>query len=155
VKVNLRNKSNRNYWIGVVSRSHVQEGIKGGFIQLSHGKKAPLQKFHAGDGLIIYSPRTDYPDGKTLQAFTAIGTIISGDIYQVEMTPDFKPYRVDVKFHKCQETPIRPLIDKLSFINNKKHWGAVFRFGQVKIPEKDFKLIAMAMNSRAFNGNIP
>jgi hypothetical protein len=146
----MPNKPNRNYWIGVVSHSHVQAGVKGGFIQLSHGKKAPLQKLHAGDGLIIYSPRTSYPDGDVLQAFTAIGTIISGEIYQVEMTPDFKPYRVDVKFYKCNETPIRPLIDKLSFIKNKKQWGAAFRFGQVKIMENDFNLIARAMNCKAF-----
>ena len=138
-----------------MSRAHVQTGVKGGFIQLSHGKKAPLQKFHFADGLIIYSPRTDYPDGDILQAFTAIGTIISEKIYQVEMTPDFKPYRVDVKFHECQETPIRPLIDKLTFIKNKKQWGAAFRFGQVKIPEKDFKLIARAMKCKAFNENKP
>src|SRR3954454_6616402 len=81
-----------NYWIGVVSRAHVQIGVKGGFIQLNHGKKAPLQRLHAGDGLVMYSPRTDYPDGEPLQAFTAMGTISTGEIYQVEMTPDFKPY---------------------------------------------------------------
>ena len=27
----------------------------------------------AGDGLAYYSPKTDYPDGEPLQAFTAIG----------------------------------------------------------------------------------
>jgi len=151
MKVNMPNKPNRNYWIGVVSRSHVQVGVKGGFIQLIHGKKAPLQKFHAGDGLIMYSPRTSYPDGEVLQAFTAIGTVISGEIYLVEMTPDFKPYRVDIKYLNCRETPIKPLIDKLTFIKNKTHWGAAFRFGQVKIPEKDFKLIAGAMDCKVFN----
>jgi hypothetical protein len=51
----------RNYWIGVVSREHVQNGVKGGFIQLNHGKKAPLQRLHAGDRLVMYSPRTAYP----------------------------------------------------------------------------------------------
>ena len=32
----------RRYWIGVVSREHVMLGVKGGFIQLNHGKRAPL-----------------------------------------------------------------------------------------------------------------
>ena len=135
----------RNFWIGVVSRSHVEIAVEGGFIQLNHGKKAPLQRLHAGDGLILYSPRTAYPAGEILQAFTAMGEVISGEIYQVEMTPDFKPYRVDVKFFECRETPIRPLIDKLSFIKNKSRWGAAFRFGQVKIPAQDFNLIAKTM----------
>jgi len=118
--------SNRTCWIGVVSRSHVQIGVKGGFIQLNHGKKAPLQKFHAGDGLVMYSPRTSYPDGEPLQSFTARGSIASGEIYQVEMSSDFKPFRVDVRFSTCHEAPIKPMIDKLSFITNKTHWGAAF-----------------------------
>jgi len=58
----------RNYWIGVVSRSHVQIGVKGGFIQLNHGKNAPLQRLKAGDMLAMYSPRESYPDGPVLQA---------------------------------------------------------------------------------------
>ena len=140
----------RAYWIGVVSRSHVQLGVAGGFIQLNHGKKAPLQRLHAGDGLLIYSPRTAYPDGEVLQAFTAIGVVTCGDIYQVEMSPDFKPYRVDVQFMPCDEAPIRPLIDKLSFIKNKAHWGAAFRFGLLKAPAADFVLIAEAMGCDAF-----
>jgi len=39
--------------------------VKGGFVQLGHGKKAPLQKFRPGDSLIMYSPRTAYPDGES------------------------------------------------------------------------------------------
>src|SRR5437868_4803180 len=138
--------TNRNYWIGVVSRSYVRIGVKGGFIQLSHGKKAPLQKFRAGDGLVMYSPRTAYPDGEPLQSFTAMGTIVSGEVYQVEMTPDFKPYRVHVQFSRCKEAPIKPLIERLSFIKSKTHWGAAFRFGHLKIPANDFALIAEAMD---------
>jgi predicted RNA-binding protein len=61
------------------------------------------------------------------------------------MTPDFKPYRVDVEFRECREAPIKPLIERLSFIQNKKSWGAAFRFGQIKVPEADFRLIAEAM----------
>jgi hypothetical protein len=129
----------------VVSRSHVQIGVAGGFIQLNHGRKAPLQKLRAGDRVVIYSPRTDYPDGAPLQAFTAIGTVTSGEIYQVEMAPDFKPYRVDVRFETCGEAAIQPLIERLSFIKNKTHWGAAFRFGQLKVPAADFALIAQAM----------
>jgi hypothetical protein len=97
----------RNHWIGVVSRAHARLGVEGSFIQLNHGQKAPLQRFHAGDGLLIYSPKTAYPDGETLQAFTAIGIVRSGEIYQVEMSPDFKPYRMDVGFLPCEEVPIR------------------------------------------------
>jgi hypothetical protein len=133
------------FWVGVVSREHVHRGVKGGFIQLNHGKKAPVQRLRAGDGLAMYSPRTAYPDGEPLQHFTAIGIVSTGEVYQVQMTGDFKPYRVDVRFLKAKEAPIRPLIQALSFIKSKTHWGAAFRFGYVKVPGEDFNLIAKAM----------
>lgn len=137
----------RSFWIGVVSRAHVEIGVKGGFIQLNHGKKASVHRLKAGDRLVIYSPRTSHPDGEPLQAFTAAGTIKTGEVYQVEMSPDFKPYRVDVQFVKCREAPIKPMIEALSFIKSKTHWGAAFRFGYLKVPADDFALIARNMGA--------
>jgi hypothetical protein len=134
-----------NHWIGVVSRYHARRGIEGGFVQLNHGKRAPVQRLAAGDGIVLYSPRTDHPDGEPLQAFTAIGRVLTGEVYQVRMAPDFEPYRVDVRFENCREAPIRPLVEALSFIRNKKGWGAAFRFGHLRIPEADFGLIRDAM----------
>jgi hypothetical protein len=143
--------ADRNYWIGVVSRSHVQLGAQGGFVQLGHGKRAPLERLRAGDGLVMYSPRTSYPSGEALQSFTAIGIVTSGEIYQVETSPDFRPYRVDVSYLECREAPIKPLVERLSFIRSKTNWGAAFRFGQLKIPAYDFALIACAMGRAAFD----
>ncbi len=141
----MADRTDRNYWIGVVSRSHVRLGVQGGFVQLGHGKRAPLERLRAGDGIVMYSPLTSYPDGATLQSFTAIGIVASGEIYQAEMSPGFTPYRVDVSYLDCREAPIKPLVERLSFIRSKTHWGAAFRFGQLKIPAGDFTLIAQAM----------
>lgn len=138
-----------NYWIGVVSRAHVLRGVAGGFAQMNHGKQAPLKRMKAGDGLIYYSPRETYPDGAPLQAFTAMGVIRTGRVYQYDMTVDgvagFVPWRIDVDYLPSQMTPIQPLIPQLDFIIDKTHWGALFRFGQIKIGEADFARIAAAM----------
>ena len=134
-----------NHWIGVVSRSHIEIGVRGGFMQLNHGKRAPVQRLKAGDYIAVYSPRIDYPDGEPLQAFTAIGRVKTGEVYQVTVSDDFKPYRVDVAFFRCQPAPIRPLIATLSFIKNKKSWGAAFKFGQLKVPREDFLQVSDAM----------
>ena len=106
-----------------------------------------MKRLRAGDCLVMYSPRTSYPDGPPLQAFTALGIVKTGDVYQVEMSPDFKPYRVDVDFLEVKETPIKPLIERLSFIKDKRHWSAAFRFGQLRVPAADFELIAGAMGA--------
>ncbi|PUE12693.1 EVE domain-containing protein [Limnohabitans sp. T6-20] len=138
-----------NYWIGVVSRSHVLCGVAGGFAQMNHGKQAPLKRMNAGDGLVYYSPREAYPDGAPLQAFTALGFIRTGDVYAHDMTPDgvpgFVPWRIDVDYQTVQTAPIKPLITQLDFITDKTHWCAAFRFGQVKTSEADFRRIAEAM----------
>src|SRR5256885_16257531 len=122
----------RCFWIGVASRDPVNVAVKGAFIQLNHGQLAPVRRLKTGDGVIMYSPRTAYPDGEPLQAFTAIGTVITGDVYQVEVTPDFRPHRVDVRFAPSKEAHIKPLVERLSFIKNKSHWGAALRFGHVE-----------------------
>lgn len=133
------------YWLGVVHRAHIERGVTGGFIQLNHGKKRPLQRMSGGDWIVIYSPRTNFEDKKPLQTFTAIGRIRSGEIYQHDMGDGFVPYRLDVAYADCREVEIRPLLDQLSFIPDKQHWGSLLRFGHLEIPAVDFKLIAQAM----------
>ena len=65
------------------------------------------------------------------------------------MTPDgvpgFVPWRIDVDYQAVQGAPIKPLLAQLDFITDKTHWGAAFRFGQIKINEADFLRIATAM----------
>jgi len=139
--------STRGFWIGVASRDHVNVGIKGAFLQLNHGKQAPLRRLKAGDGVIMYSPRTAYPNGEPLQAFTAIGTVVTGDVYQVQVTPDFRPHRVDVQFVPSKAAHIKPLVEHLSFITSKSRWGVAFRFGLVKVSARDFALIAERMGA--------
>jgi hypothetical protein len=145
--------SSRAYWIGVVSKDHVDTGVAGAFAQVNHGKASSLERMHAGDGFAFYSPRTEHPDGEPLQVFTAIGRIRDGRVYQATMG-DFQPFRLDVDFFPAQPAPVRPLIDDLSFIRSKKHWGAAFRFGVLRVPEADFARIAAAMG-RSFRDDFP
>jgi predicted RNA-binding protein len=135
----------QKYWIGVVSRDHVLQGVAGGFAQAGHGKAAPLKKMKQGDWLIYYSPKTSMQAGEKCQCFTAIGIVKDNWIYQVEMSKDFIPNRRDVDYKECNEVSIEPLIEKLSFIEDKKNWGYKFRFGILEIPQIDFDLISGLM----------
>ena len=140
----------RNYWIGVVSKDHAAKGITGGFTQLNHGKAGPLERMRAGDGFAFYSPRLSYPDGTPLQAFTAIGRVRDGIVYQASREADamvdgFAPFRLGVDYLPAHDAPIKPLIEALSFIRSKAHWGAAFRFGYLRVPEEDFARISTAM----------
>jgi hypothetical protein len=136
-----------NHWINTISRDHVRRGVQGGFTQAGHGKPAGLKRLKAGDWIVFYSPKTSYQDGEPLQAFTAIGQVKDEELYQVEMAPGFVPWRRNVEFYDCRETPIKPLIGDLGFIKDKTRWGYMFRFGLFKIPEADFEVIKSTMLS--------
>jgi hypothetical protein len=135
------------YWINTVSRAHVQNGIAGGFTQADHGDDSRLKRLSRGDRILFYSPRQEMRAGDYLQRFTAIGEIVDEAPYQAEITPEFRPWRRQMKFLDCVEVPIQPLIEKLEFIPNKKAWGFPFRRGLFEIGEADFQTIAQAMRS--------
>jgi predicted RNA-binding protein len=130
------------YFIEVVSREHVLRGVQMGIAQIGHGKRSGLAQMKKGDWFIYYSPKVAIESKEPLQAFTALGQIADDEIYQVEESKTFKPFRRKVKYEKVKEAPIQPLIDKLSFIKNKKLWGYVFRYGLVEIPKEDFGVVA-------------
>jgi len=133
------------YWMGVVSRQHVLKGIKSGIAQVCHGKQNSLKRMKPGDWIIYYSPTEVFKQKEACRKFTAIGQIKDKEPYQFKMSDDFIPWRRDVNYIKNKEVEIEPLIDKLSFIKNKTHWGYIFRFGLFEIPFNDFKLIASKM----------
>ncbi|WP_101950939.1 EVE domain-containing protein [Mycobacterium sp. 3519A] len=127
-------------WMNTVSRDHVLRGVRGRFTQANHGKPHMLKKMAKGDWIVFYSPKTDYPKGEPLQAFTAIGQVVDDEPYQ-----DFQTWRRTVDFLECTETPIRPLLEKLEFIEDKTRWGYKFRAGVFKISDQDFDVLRSAM----------
>lgn len=132
-------------WIAVASADHVRRGIAGGFMQVNHGKEAPLKRVRPGDNIIYYSPTEQYRAADRLQAFTAIGIVRPGEPYQGFMGEGFTPFRRDVDWRKAHETPIRPLLPILEFTAGRPNWGAPFRFGPVEISGQDFQTIEQAM----------
>jgi hypothetical protein len=104
----------------------------------------------ANDWIVYYSlPQTLAPNSQNVQAFTAIGQILSQTIYQADMG-DFKPWRRDVAFlEPLHDVPIRPLIEKLDFITDPIRWGYPFFRGHLEISTIDFALIASKMGFQA------
>ena len=133
------------HWIAVASAEHARRG-KAGFMQVNHGKAAPLRRIHPGDGVAYYSPTETFGGKDKLQAFTLIGRVKPGDIYQGEMG-DWVAHRRDVDWADAHDAPIAPLLDRLEFTAGKTNWGYQLRFGLFGISEHDFELIAQAMGA--------
>jgi EVE domain len=139
-------------WIAVASAEHARRGrdthpVKPGcgFMQLGHGKLAPLKRIAAGDRVAYYAPALTIGGKDKLQSFVSIGIVQRGEPYAFDMGGGFVPYRRDVVYVKAKETPIVPLLDQLEFVEDRQRWGYKFRFGLFDINDRDMRLIAQAM----------
>jgi len=133
------------YWVAVASAEHARRG-KAGFMQVNHGKAAPLRRVAPGDGVAYYSPTTTFGGKDKLQAFTLIGRVKPGDIYAGEMG-EWVAHRRDVDWAEAHDAPIAPLLDQLDFTRGKTNWGYKLRFGLFEISAADFATIAVAMGT--------
>lgn len=133
------------HWIAVASRAHVQRGLAGGFMQVCHGKAAPLRRIRPGDRVAYYSPSEQMGGRPPLRLFTAWGVVREGEPYQFQMAPDFVPWRRDVDWCPAQEASILPLLPALEFVRGHASWGAPLRWGLVPVSAHDGLLIAEAM----------
>lgn len=134
-------------WIAIASGDHVARGRAGGFMQVCHGKSGPLSRIKPDDTVIYYSPSTEMRGGQKLQGFTAAGLVVDKPTYVFDMGGGFVPTRRDVSWHDTRFAPIAPLLEQLDFTRGKSNWGYVFRFGVVKISDRDRDVILAAMNS--------
>lgn len=133
-------------WLAVASADHVRLGRAQGFMQVCHGKAAPLRRIAAGDGIVYYSPSTVMGGKDGLRAFTAIGRVREGDPYQFDMGGGFCPFRRNVVWTASDETPIATLLHRLDFTATR-NWGYQLRLGLCMLSEHDFRLIAEAMGA--------
>lgn len=132
-------------WIAVASAEHARRGGEGGFIQVAHGKLAPLKRIAPGDRVAVYAPTVTMGGKDKCQAFILIGIVRAGEPYQVTMSEDFKPFRRDVKWLSHNEAPITPLLQTLDFTKGRRNWGYQLRFGLFAISDHDIDAIARAM----------
>ena len=139
-------------WIAVASAQHARRGCAeagAGYMQVCHGKAAPLKRVQPGDRVAYYSPTVTMGGNDRLQAFVSIGTVQPGDPYAFDMGGGFVPYRKDVAYVPAREAAIAPLLDHFEFVDDRTRWGSKFRFGLFAISDHDLRLIAEAMGADA------
>lgn len=132
-------------WIAVASAEHVRRGRGEGFMQVCHGKAAPLRRVPPGSRVVYYSPTETFRGNDRLQAFTALGIVRDVEPYQVDMGEGFKPFRRNIDWLETRPAPIKPLLDRLELTRGQRNWGQKFRFGLVAISGQDMSVIAEAM----------
>jgi hypothetical protein len=141
-------QATRRNWIAVASAQHARLGRDHrplGFMQVGHGKGAPLKRLKAGDRVAYYSPAEIYGGSDKLQSFVSIGVVADRDPYPFDVGEGFVPWRRDVVYVKAGEAPIAPLLEELDFVEDRQRWGYKFRFGLFEVGDADMARIARAM----------
>jgi hypothetical protein len=147
----VRSAQQRSSWIAVASAEHARRGRDActdsgsGFMQVCHGKRAPLARVQPGDRVAYYAPTVTMGGKDKLQSFVSIGIVQSADPYAFDMGGGFVPFRRDVQYLKARDAPIAPLLDEFEFVEDRQRWGYKFRFGLFKVSDHDMRLIAHAM----------
>ena len=142
----------RKNWIAVACAQHARRGCsepQQGYMQVCHGKCAPLKRVQPGDRVAYYAPTTTMGGKDRLQSFISIGLVQPGVPYPVDMGDGFVPFRRDVIYVPALEAPITPLLDRFEFVEDRAHWGYKFRFGLFNVTDADLRVIANAMQADA------
>lgn len=124
------------HWLAIISLEHANIAASSGFLQVCHGKAAPLHRTSAGDEFFIYSPRMGMSSGESIMAITYRGTFDDDLVYQVEQAPGFTPFRKDVTFDQgFRRVPIRSIVEMELTAN--PNWGLIIRRGFVELSAAD------------------
>jgi hypothetical protein len=137
------------HWIAVASAEHVRRGRDGGFMQVCHGKAAPLRRVSPGDRVAYYAPTATFRGKDRLQAFTAFGVVKAGAPFAVDLGGGFCPARRPVDWLASRDAPIAPLLERLGFTAGRRNWGYLLRTGLFEIAAADMAVIADAMGVTA------
>lgn len=118
---------NQRTWIVVVSLEHARRGIAESFIMANHGKRAPLARMNVGERVLVYSPKTAYPDGDPLKAITIVGTVTGEAPEPSVVIPDGFRLRADLR--EIVPVPLQRIKDHLPV--------AKLRFGCFELSQDD------------------
>jgi hypothetical protein len=117
-----------------------------GLAQMNHSSREILEQMNESDGLVYYSPRTEF-EGDRLRQFTAIGYVSDDAVVQVGVSgSEYRPWRRRVDYDPDAEpASIRPLLKVLDLSRDNPDWGLQLRRGLLEISRHDFELIRAQM----------
>jgi hypothetical protein len=82
-----------------------------GFIMVNHGKRAPLARMSVGDRIVVYCPKTTFPDGDPFQAIAIIGTVTGAEPEPSAVIPGGFRLRADLR--EIEPIPLAMVRDHL------------------------------------------
>nr|WP_225752249.1 hypothetical protein [Pseudoclavibacter sp. Marseille-Q3772] len=137
------------YWLFVHPLDRARELIANGVVQHAWGGVEPLNLMRESDGMVLYCPRTENPDGDPLRVLAQAGRVLTAEPYRVGGRGRTL-WRHDVQWlPESQLAPIRQLRDLLELTRNSMFWGEQLRPGWVELSQRDFMICEDAVRRSA------
>lgn len=137
------------FWLVVQPLDRARELMAGGVVQAPWGAREGVAEMGESDGVALYSPREENPDGEPLRAFVGAGYITDAEPWQAGTAPT-SPWRRTVKWTPDPRiAPIRPVRDILDLTRKNRWWGEQLRSGVVEISRRDFEVALDQVRRRA------
>jgi hypothetical protein len=77
----------------------------------NHGKRGPLARMSVGDRLLMYSPKTTFPNGDPFQAIAIVGTVTGAEPEPSAVIPGGFRLRADLR--EIEPIPLAQIRDHL------------------------------------------
>ena len=137
--------SGRRYWIGVATKIHVDRATSDGICMFAHGRHSAVLRLSPGDRFAYYGPREHLDGGAPVQQFLALGVVEDGQPIPTQMSADASGWMREAAYLPTVPADVYDLLDGLSFVRDRRHWGMYFRRSLFEIDREDMLLIAGAM----------
>lgn len=135
------------YWLVVQPLDRARTMVEGGYIQAPWGVREAVAPMGESDGIVLYAPRAENPDGEPLRAAVAAGRVLDAEPYQVGGR-GASPWRRQVEWlPEPRIAPMRPLRDLLE-LTRGRYWGEQLRGGWLEISRNDFEVLEDAVRRR-------
>jgi predicted RNA-binding protein len=144
-----------NYWVICITEDNLHIALRErvlGFRESLY-TYSRLKAFSLGDAITFYVPRASLSKQTPVRKFFAHATIASEPYRSSKhiWSEELFPVRMDLEPVSSGSCDIKPLISKLTFIQNKKNWGGTFMSGRIKISKEDFALIQDAIHTETLS----
>lgn len=135
------------YWLVVQPLDRARTMVEGGYVQAPWGVRAAVEPMGESDGVVLYAPREQNPDGEPLRAVVAAGRVLDAEPYRAG-DRGASPWRRAVEWlPDARIAPIRPLRDQLE-LTGDRFWGERLRDGWLELSRRDFELLEDAVRRR-------
>ena len=136
-----------NYWIICITKDNLDICFRQKVIGFVESKRKRLKSFQSGDLITFYVSRISLASNTKIGKFVGLAKI-EGKSYQ-STEPIWKhglfPQRIAIELLGQKSCSVKSLIEDLTFIKNKAHWGAAFLAGIIRVSPGDFEIIQKSM----------